>query len=207
MPTKTKTKLPVIYTSIREGEETLRPRPRDMRLVRYPAPDLRDAMGGLSGAGAELVYEFNAGLLVVNDLLVERDREFLAERARMLHQDFDPSEYTAEDIIEWLEGHEDFGVTFFRQPEMAPPAGPLLEEITGAAIDGDLDRLVEIHEEEDSTWARDEVLAPVRAAITRLEARAAESASKAPGGNSKGSAAAAPEKPSTGATQGPVTPE
>lgn len=188
-----KTALPITYTSWREGDEFRGPRPRALRLIRVPGPDLRDNAGALSGMGPELAYEFGDGLLVVNEQLIERDRNFLAQRAQQLHYDFDGDPRT----VEWLEGHEDFNLQFFRQPDIAPPAGPLLSEITDAALDGDLDRLADIHERECETYSRPEVLEPVRRAIERLEARNAEQEAR--------DFSPAPEAPTSPAA-GPVAP-
>lgn len=170
--TKQKT---VTYTSFRKGDEFRKSRPRELRLVRFPGPDLRDNSGALSGMGAELVYEFAGGVLHVTDELVERDRLYMAERAERLHIDFDGDPGT----IEWLESRPEFGLEFFRQEERAPEATPVLAAITRAVLDGDLPALVDIYEEESSGWQRPEVLEPCGAAIEKLEALgAAESATE-----------------------------
>lgn len=189
MSTQLKVKLPVIYTSRRERDEFRPPRVKNLRLIRFPSYPKYDANGESAGYTPELVYEFQGGLLVVNEQLVERDRQFFEERARDRKIEFDG--YYAENTIEWLESHEDYGLEFERQPDVAPPAGPLLEEITNAAMDGNLERLVELHEDEESTWARDEVLGPCRAAIARLEAAAPSE----------------PPEPPTSVAEGPVAPE
>lgn len=182
MATQEKVKLPVIYTSRRESDEFRGPRAKSLRLIRVPSYPKYDGNGEPAGFTPELVYEFADGLLIVSEQMIERDTHFFEERARDRKLDFDG--YSAEDTIRWLEEHEDFGLEFHRQPDVAPPAGPLLEEITGAAMDGDLDRLVEIHELEESTFARAEVLSPCRAAISRLEGLSAGQAeSPADGGS------------------------
>lgn len=192
MPTETKQKLPVIYTSNRETDEFRKARPINLRLLREPGPDLRDGMGGLSGMGPELVYEFFGGVLTVTEETIERDRQYYEDRARALRTTDDRA--TDPGTIEWLESHEEFGQLFFRQPDLAPPAGPLLELITEAAMDGDLEKLVEIHEEEEASYQRDEVLSPCRAAISRLEARGAVEPSE-------------PHTEPQDTPQGPVSPE
>jgi hypothetical protein len=185
--TQEKVKLPVIYTSRRESDEFRGPRSRNLRLLRVPSYPKYDGNGEPAGFTPELVYEFSDGLLVVNEQMVERDVHFFEERARDRNLDFDG--YSAEDTIRWLEEHEDFGLDFVRQADVAPPAGPLLEEITVAAMSGDLDRLVELHEQEEGSFARDEVLTPCRAAISRLEGLSAPQAENPGDGLSEAPAA------------------
>lgn len=134
----------------------------------------------------------------VTDALRKRDRDYIAQYGHLYdaETDVEPSEtdglrgwqhqkdrfWTTEEFLRWSAFTERH---FYEVEPAAPGSADTLEEIAGFAIDGDVDALVNLLEQEQEEWARPDVVKAATHALEKLASAAdrdAENGSKGAGG-------------------------
>ena len=142
-------------TTVASKTITFRSTSPDLVLVREPT----DEVIGLGNkvrpvAGSGLQYRF-----VEHQLVVTEDQD---PRPGPSGED--------ETAVEWLRRHPLLHDRFFEIQPPPPDAGPVLAEIATLTANRDIDRLVEIFEEERTGHERKQVLDTAAAALKGLEA-------------------------------------
>jgi hypothetical protein len=149
-----------------------------IRLVRV-AEDRQALSRASSQKLPGLAYEFTApegasrsGELVVTEDIIRRDREFFEKYDPTFPKDGTGDPMT----LQWLRNHNYMGERMWEIPPEAPAAGPILSQVTQAGVRGDVDALVKLYEQEETTFKRAEILEPITAALDAIEeAKAAAS--------------------------------
>lgn len=144
------------------------------RLVRVPQneiPVMRngEATGQARETNPALAYQFEDGVLVIDDARRKEDARFFDKYREALGID---DERPAE---EWLRAHSHFSVPRgFAEVEYRPAdsAGPLAQ-VTELLIAEDVEGLVELYQAEEAGENRPDVLKAAAGAISKLEAEPA----------------------------------
>lgn len=142
----------------------------NLRLVRVPVRKLQVNMQHVMSEGLDYIFEpdgpgGSGGKLIVNDALIERDREFFERNDPKFPQDGSGDPLT----LEWLRNHGLFGERFREIPQEPPDPAEILTMVTAATARGDEDALVAIYEDEDRTFKRPQILKPIEAALQGIE--------------------------------------
>lgn len=154
----------------------------NLRLVRVPVRKIVVNMQHTMSEGLDYVFKpdgpgGSGGKLIVDDALIERDREFFERNDPKFPQDGTGDPLT----LEWLRNHGQFGERFREIPQEPPNPAEVLTMVTAATARGDEDALVAIFEDEDSTFKRPEILKPIEAALQGIEEQRALRAQPAEG--------------------------
>lgn len=139
----------------------------NLRIVRANELQRPSPFGGsVEKVSPGLRYEFQDGFLVVDKKLRARDKRFFEKYA-----DVDDDLQDTRPAEEWLRDHHLFQVEkgFVEVQQAVPASAPVLLEITNALLAEDVERLVEIHEAEESSYRREDVLEAVRGSLLKLE--------------------------------------
>lgn len=142
------------------------------RLVRVPQneiPVMRngEATGQARETNPALAYQFEGGVLVIDDARRKEDAKFFDKYRDALSID---DERPAE---EWLRAHAHFSVPrgFAEVEYQAANSSEALERIAGLLIEEDVEGLVELYQAEEAGENRPDVLRTAAGAITKLEAQ------------------------------------
>lgn len=119
-----------------------------------------------------LSYEFESdgpggrgGRLVVDQALIDRDREFFERNDPKFPKDGTGDPLT----VQWIRNHALFGERIKEVPATPPDPAETLAQITAAGVRGDEDALLRLHEEEERTFKRAEILRPIESALAAIE--------------------------------------
>ena len=151
-------------------------RGRHLTLERVHPRKMLDGAGNASWT-QPVVYEFMDGLL-----LVYPEQDVIADK-------FDPAtgKFAEQDAIEWLRGHELYGLAdrgFWEVAPVAPDPAGVMQTIMQLAVqaghpdrrDAAEERLVALHEREINAWNRALVVNACRSALAAIESHAELSA-------------------------------
>lgn len=130
-----------------------------MRVLRECAQERLLQNGNVTVTKPELCYEFKD-----RRLSVRLGQDLLPDKV-----DPDTGDIVEQDAVEYLRTHPEFNVRFYEITPEVPDPGPIFEQITTALLAEDIAALTAIGDEEHASYARDEVMDLVKAALDKLE--------------------------------------
>lgn len=161
MATETKTR-PVRFRS----------KHHNLRLLRVQADSIPDPFGGKGKELPGLRYEFRDFKLVVDDALIERDRQYFRDRATLMGREEPVEGVDYEPTLGWFRSHPEIDQSFIEIPlsEMAPPPNDAIKQITRLTAELKRDELQAFLDEERETYKREVVIESCEEALAQVDA-------------------------------------
>lgn len=143
----------------------------NLRMVRVQETEIPDPLGGKGKQVPGLRYEFVDSKLVVDDALMERDRQFFRDRAAIYGREEPVEGKDFQSTLDWFRSHEELDKHFFEiaLSEMAPPPKDALKRVARHAANADKDALQAFLAEEEATYQREDVIDAAREALDAIE--------------------------------------
>lgn len=150
---------------------TFRAKCHNLRLVRVSESEIPDPLGGKGKPVPGLRYEFKDFKLVVDEELMERDRQYFRDRAAIYGREEPVEGKDFPSTLDWFRSHDLIDEDFVEIPlsEMAPPPREALKTVARLAAEMKTDDLKAFLDTEQDTYQREDVIEAAQEALQAIE--------------------------------------